>query len=97
MSDIGLPNKQNLSILKDRHRLYGLTHFDSSALEESLNNVTNFLKKLSSVILSTVFISIILWSFDQVIESIIELDRFPIVILIDEQTPYDDLISSYAY
>ena len=28
VSDIGLPNKQNLSILKDRHRLYGLTHFD---------------------------------------------------------------------
>jgi len=97
VSDIGLPNKQNLSILKDRHRLYGLTHFDNSALEESLNNVTALSKKIVKRNTSTVFISNNTWSFDQVIESIIELDRFPIVILIDEQTPYDDLISSYGH
>lgn len=91
VSSIGEPSKDNLAIYKDRSELFGLTHFDQQELEECLNNLTVLSKKIVTRESNHVLVSPEEYHIDRLIETFLELFRFPLIVILKENTALDDL------
>lgn len=86
--ELGDLTKDNILLFKDRSLKYGLyvdTVQSQSVLTQNIANRNT----------TKIFVNSNKWNFDQLINSLIELDRFPLVILLDESNPYDALTESY--
>lgn len=93
-NDLGTLSKENVIQYKDRSLLYGITSFDNVAIEE-IEKHDILTKKIANRKSSSIFISSKEWSMSNLFNSLRVLNRYPIVILLNDKTPYDALIESY--
>ena len=82
VSSIGKPSKENLAIYNDRKDQLGLHYFEQEELENSLNALTVLSKKIVTRQLYTVLISPKKYPIERVIESLLELNRFPLLVIL---------------
>lgn len=92
----GMPNEENLYIFKDRQQLLGLDNFDSQILASNYKNLTNLTTKIIDRTKSNIFINSNNYRLDAVVKSLLELNRFPLLVVIPEHEAYDHLLSSYT-
>ena len=92
--DLGKLDSNNVYLYKDRSILYGLDHFT-----DDIHNYTNSKSVLTQRIINRsepqVFISKHEWSLDAVVSSLVELKRFPLLIVVPEKNPLDYLSVTY--
>ena len=92
--DLGKLDNNNVYLYKDRAILYGLDYFT-----DDIHNYTNSKSVLTQRIINRsephVFISNREWSLDAVISSLVELKRFPLLIVVPEKNPLDHLSVTY--
>jgi len=91
ISSVGEPNIQNLSIYADRKEQYGLKHFDPQDLEKSLNLVSVLAKKIAARNKFQVFISNKKYNINQLVEAILDLYRFPLLVILPSSDHLDHL------
>ena len=82
ISSIGEPTKENLALYNDRRDQLGLHYFDQSSLEESLNSLTVLSKKIVTRETENLLISPKVYPIDRVLESLLELNRFPLLVIL---------------
>jgi hypothetical protein len=82
ISSVGEPTKDNLAIYVDRKEQYGLRHFDQTDVELSLSSVTHLAKKIALRTKFQVFISNKKYNVNQLVEAILDLYRFPLLVIL---------------
>lgn len=92
VSSIGEPSKDNLAIYSDRKDQLGLHYFDQQALEDSLNALTVLSKKIVTREEYNVIVPPKVYPIERVLESLLELNRFPILVVLPNESPLDGLI-----
>lgn len=89
--ELGELNVDTLMLYKDRSLLYDLRHFD----EDDLSNSTKKLSALSQKIINRknnlLFVDKNNWSLNLLLDSITELTRFPLLVILDEDRALDQL------
>lgn len=95
LGELGEPSAENIVQYKDRSKIYGIQRFDHLC-EQQLLKKSILTQKIVNRKFRTVFISSKEWSFNSIVESLIELDRFPLVILINDTNPYSDLVKTHS-
>ena len=73
ISSIGEPSTDNLVAYKDRENLLGLKHFDNIELQKAVNSLQPLTKKIMSRENSIVFIDDKEYTFNNIVESVLEL------------------------
>lgn len=95
ISDAGQPDSINLALFKDRQRLYGLNYFDQPELDLSIGRLTTLGQKIVKRTQRNVLINSNTFNIDVLSESLIELDRFPLLIVLNDKNDLNELITSY--
>ena len=92
ISSIGEPTIDNLALYKDRKDLFGLSHFDDTDLNNSLSNFSTLSKNIINRTSTNVFVKNTKYTINNVAETLLELNRFPLLVVLPESTnPLDDL------
>lgn len=91
ISDAGKPTIDNLALYKDREKLYGISHFDTHDLDISINKLTPLSQTIVRRDRRTIFINNKEAPFDRVTESILELNRYPVLVVLNEQNDFDNM------
>ena len=94
--ELGELTSDNIVLYKDRSLLYGINYFDD-ALAKSLNEYSTLTQKIVTRESPAVFVNKKSWTLDSVVQSITELERYPLVILLDEDMPFDTLIQTHKH
>ena len=95
-SSIGEPTIDNLALYKDRQELFGLHHFDENDLNTSLDNFTTLSTNIINRTSCNVFVKDTKYTLQNVAESLLELNRFPLLVVLSENSsPLDELYSVY--
>ena len=92
MTTIGEPCTENLFQYYDQREKLGLGYFDSDALYKSLRTITPLSSKIVSRTKQKIFVSNKKYTLNNVTESLLELDKFPLLIILNENHSYDELI-----
>ena len=96
ITDIGQePSPENLALYKDRDALYGIEHFDEEDLESSCKNLTTLSQRIVRRKSTQVLINSLSFTINNVAESVLELNRYPLLVCLDSETDLDDLTSVY--
>ena len=95
ISSIGEPSEDNLAIYNDRKEIFGLHYFEQHELEKSLNALTILSKKIVIREAFHILIDPKQYTFNQVLESLLELNRFPLIVLLPEENPLTGLLAIY--
>jgi len=95
VSDIGIPTSDNLSLFKDRQKVYGLHYFDQDDLNLSARKLTILSQKIIQRSQNNVLVNKEIFNFNTLTESLIELDRFPLLVMMNEKTDFDELIMTH--
>tara|TARA_B110000858_G_C17745025_1_gene446876 strand:- start:68 stop:1279 length:1212 start_codon:yes stop_codon:yes gene_type:complete len=95
ISSIGEPTTDNLALYKDRSRLFGIEHFDEEDLNFSINKLTTLSQKIVRRSQKDVMINSDVYNFDTVAESLLELNRYPLLVCLNDATDYDNLQTVY--
>lgn len=91
ISTIGEPCLDNLALYCDRKETVGLKYFDQSDLDTSIFNLTTLSQKIVKRQKQHVFANSEIYTLDQVIESILELHRLPLLVLLPDHRALDHL------
>jgi len=91
VSTIGKPTIENLVLYKDRQEVFGLHHFDQQDLDFSISRFTTLSKKIVNRTSTNVLVKPSLYNINQIAESFLELDRFPLLVVLSETDPLDEL------
>lgn len=91
ISSVGEPTLETLALYKDRQELFGLHYFDDQDLTQSLQQLTALSKKIAVRKRNNVFISRKNYTINNVAESVLELNRFPLLVILPENDPLSDL------
>lgn len=89
--ELGEPTNYNLFRYKDRSLMYGIHHFDINELEDSLSNVSLLTKKIINRTKSNFLVNSNEYSFDSAVQSLFELERFPLLVVIGSSEPLEQL------
>ena len=95
VTSIGEPNVDNLVAYKDRENLLGLKHFDNVELQKAISNLQPLTKKIMQRTNSMIFIDDNEYTFNNIVESVLELYRFPLLIVLPKDKEYDILSHTY--
>ena len=91
LSSIGEPDSDNLALYKDRSQLFGIQHFDDADLNSSVSKLTSLSQKIVKRSCSQVLVNSNEHTFNRVAESILELNRYPLLICLNDFTDFDNL------
>lgn len=92
ISDIGQePNVDNLALYSDRKSLYGISHFDSNYLDQSISNLTTLSQKLVRRNSTHVLVNKSQFTVSHLAESVLELNRYPLLVCLNNSSDLDDL------
>ena len=91
ISTIGIPDIDNLAMYKDRDQLLGITHFDEDDLNNSIRKLTTLSQKIVKRKSSNILINSDEHVFDRVAESILELNRYPLLVVLNDETELENL------
>jgi len=83
----GKPSESNIVELWDKRRLYGLHSFDTI----DISNYSTLSNKILERQVANIQIRSDVWTLEQLFESIRELNRFPLLVLINEDYASDEL------
>jgi len=92
ISTIGEPTKENLHQYYDQRERYGLHHFDESDINNAIKNLTVLSKKLLQRNQSHVLVHKTQHTIEHLIESVFELYRFPLLVVLNDKDCYDNLV-----
>jgi hypothetical protein len=93
LSSLGEPNIDNLSLYKDRSASLGIEHIDPNKLDESINMLSTLSQRLVRRTTSHVFVNKTKYNFNNIAESLLELDRFPLLVMLPANSNDDPLDS----
>lgn len=93
LSDVGAPCIANLALYKDRQQKYGLHYFDKDDLDNSINRLAHLSQKIVNRKSRTVLVNSEKYTTHNLTESILQLDRFPLLVVLPETNPLDDLVT----
>jgi hypothetical protein len=93
ISDVGAPCIDNLALYKDRQQKYGLHYFDKSDLDNSINRLSHLGQKIVNRNSRTVLVNSEKYTIHNLTESILQLDRFPLLVVLPEAEPLNDLVT----
>lgn len=93
---LGKLSKDNIVLYRDRSLMYGIREFDFD-INYCLPKYSTLTQKIVNREMSHIFINSTQSTLDQIIESLIELKRFPVVILLDDEDAFDHLIVSHNH
>ena len=88
---LGPVSIDNLAHYKDRALMFGLQHFDNDDLDISVNKLNTLSQSIVKRKSSYVLVNRTRWTLNNLIQSLIELERFPLMIVIDEDVAFDQL------
>ncbi len=91
---IGTP-KENLALYYDRRYLYGLTHFDQTEVDKSLFKLSPLSNSIVKRKEGTVIIPSSKFPIDEVMNSLNELNRFPLLVTLDTKIALEGLKTIY--
>ena len=91
ISSIGEPNIDNLCNYYDKKDQFGLEHFDQEELHQSLKSLTPLAQKVVNRSQASIFVNNKEHTVNNLAEVVLELYRFPLVIVLHEDTCYDHL------
>jgi len=92
VSSLGKPTVDNLSLYKDRSQSLGLEYFDSYDLDQSINMLSTLSQKIVRRNKSHVLVKPSQFHINNLCESLLELNRFPLLVVLPESEPLDDLV-----
>lgn len=92
--DLGQPNVNNLYQYFDRKGLYGLEYFNDVDVTESfrINNCDTLAVKIANRSNLQICVNSDTWNRDQLCSALQQLDRFPLLVVLDTQTCLDNII-----
>tara|TARA_Y100000287_G_scaffold180332_1_gene175094 strand:+ start:6443 stop:7729 length:1287 start_codon:yes stop_codon:yes gene_type:complete len=99
--DLGEPNYENLYKFYDRRHYYGLNYFDDRAILESIQGKETLTRAIMNRKTSLICVDKSKWDMSLVLKALDELERYPILILIDAKegynqvTQYHNLLRNY--
>lgn len=85
MNDLGKPDKDNLALYQDRSMMYGLEHLDQLAVNRSLVEYSVLAQKIAKRQAPNVFVNNEKWNVQSLISALVELDRFPLLVVLDKK------------
>jgi hypothetical protein len=91
ISTIGSPDVDNLAMYKDRDQLLGITHFDEDDLNNSIRKLTTLSQKIVKRKSSNILINSDEHVFDRVAERILELNRYPLLVVLNDESELENL------
>lgn len=94
-SNIGTVTESNLYLYKDRAMLFGINYFDDNALESSFKHTSQLTRKIAERNKTNILVKPSDYTLTDVLLSLTELNRFPLLILIDEKSAYDHLTATH--
>lgn len=92
---LGKPSIDNYFRFADRADFYGIHHIDQDILENSLNRCNILSRKIISRKTNHVHIPRTDYNLNTMINSIIELDRFPLLVILSDNTAEEYLSKTY--
>jgi hypothetical protein len=96
ITDIGdTPNTDNLALYKDKSNLYNIQHFDEEDLNLSVSKLTTLSQKIVRRKTSSVLVNSDEHVFDRVAETILELNRYPILVCLNDRTDFASMQTVY--
>mgnify|MGYP003640838994 CR=1 FL=1 len=95
VSDIGDPHDTELFKFKDNSIKYGLEYFDQPDLDNSINQLSPLTQKIIRRTSNLVFVDKNKWSMNAITAALLELDRFPLLIVLGEEQAYDELVQTH--
>ena len=91
LSSIGESNINNLCRYYDQKDKFGLNHFDDEDLNKSLRPLTTLTQKIVNRKKPQVQINPKEYTIENIVETVLELYRFPLVIVLTEKNCYSEL------
>ena len=95
-STLGKPSASNIVKYKDRSLLFDIRQFDTSLLNEGIKNVSPLTAKIVERTSPHILIKPSDWDFSKLIESLVELDRTPLLIILKPEDALEDLKKVHA-
>ena len=93
ISSIGQPNQDNLYRYYDQKELFGLKHFDDQHLSDSMRQLTSLSQKIANRSKLQILVDSKAYTVDQLAESVLELYRFPLLVVLNKRNCYNELSS----
>lgn len=90
---LGNLDVNNIHLYKDRAMLYGLDYFTD--IHSYVNRTSVLTQRIINRTSPQIFISQVEWSLDAVVSSLVELKRFPLLVIIPENNPLDYISKMY--
>ena len=87
----GDPAKENLHLYYDRKEKMGLKYFDKDELTQSIHNLSALSKAIIERQYSRINVDLKKWPIENVIDTIMELRRFPLMVVVKGNTEKDSL------
>jgi hypothetical protein len=84
VSSIGEPSLDNLALYKDRQEILGINYFDEDDLQQSIHKLQPLTKKIINRSKQNILVNSLKYTVDNVVESVLELHRFPLLIIIPD-------------
>jgi len=91
ISTIGSPDADNLAMYKDREQVLGIEYFDEEELNISIQKLTTLSQKIVRRNQPQILINSDEHTFDRVAESILELNRYPLLVILNDETDFHKL------
>lgn len=93
--ELGDINEQSLLLYKDRSILYGIDFFDDESLQQTKKYYSNLATKIATRNSSFIKISPLVYTTRELISSLYELKRFPLLIILPKHECYERLTMYY--
>jgi hypothetical protein len=87
----GDPAKENLHLYYDRKEKLGLHYFDKNNLAESSSNLSTLSKAILERQYSKINLDSEKWKLEQIVDTVIELRRFPLMVVLKGDTHQNSL------
>ena len=91
LDEIGECNRDTLPLYYDRRELFGLQHFDMDKISRSYARLSVLTNKIIQRKDPTIVLQTQTHTIDQLVQSLLELNRLPILIVLDEKKALDQL------
>lgn len=78
---LGKPDKHNIVFYQDRSRQLGLNYVDPKLVNAGLSSFSTLSQKIVNRNKSRVFVNSREWSFSDIVASLLELERFPVLVI----------------
>lgn len=92
LSSLGEPSINNLSLYRDRSSSLGIEYIDPNKLDESINMLSTLSQGIVRRNSTHVFVNKKKYNFNNIAESLLELDRFPLLVMLPTNVdPLDSL------